>query len=716
MTDALKASGAAAPTASGPAARVAELRRLLEYHNHRYYVLDDPEITDAQYDALLRELQALEREHPELDDPNSPTRRVGGAPREGFEKRAHSLGMFSLDNGFSLDDWQAWVERLRRLEPDAEPAFWADPKMDGLAVEVIYEHGALTVALTRGDGETGEVVTANMRTVRNLPLTLRTAPGEAPPELLEVRGEVVIAKDDFHALNQAQEEEGGKVFANPRNAAAGSLRQLDSRVTAARPLRFLAYGVGLARWAGGARSAYERWATQGEAMAELERLGLSVPPRAARCESPEAVAARYRELATTRDELPFEIDGLVAKVDDLALQQALGFTARAPRWALALKFPPRQARTVLEAIEIQVGRTGVLTPVAHLRPVSVGGVTVSRATLHNEDEIRAKGVLVGDTVLVQRAGDVIPEVVGPVVEARTGAEWEFVFPRECPVCRSAVVRLEGEVAWRCVNVSCPAVLRQGIVHFVSKAGLDIQGVGRKLVEQLVAQGMVHSPADLFALRPGVLAQMERMGAKSAENVVAAIARTRETASLEALIAALGIRHVGERTARTLAAAFTDLDALGQATVEDLTALDDIGPEVAGAIRAFFRNENNQRLLERLREAGLWPVAAARAEADPATQPLAGRTLLFTGALPVARGQAQALAEAAGARVVGAISKKVDWLVAGDKAGSKLDKARALGVAVTDYAGFLALLEGRGPEGPGGAGAPGAAQGSLLDIS
>jgi DNA ligase (NAD+) len=659
-------------------------------------------------------LQALEREHPELDDPNSPTRRVGGAPREGFEKRAHSLGMFSLDNGFSLDDWQTWVERLRRLEPDAEPAFWADPKMDGLAVEVIYEHGALTVALTRGDGETGEVVTANMRTVRNLPLTLRMAPGEAPPELLEVRGEVVIAKDDFHALNQAQEEEGGKVFANPRNAAAGSLRQLDSRVTAARPLRFLAYGVGLARWAGGARSAYERWATQGEAMAELERLGLSVPPRAARCESPEAVAARYQELATTRDELPFEIDGLVAKVDDLALQQALGFTARAPRWALALKFPPRQARPVLEAIEIQVGRTGVLTPVAHLRPVSVGGVTVSRATLHNEDEIHAKGVLVGDTVLVQRAGDVIPEVVGPVVEARTGAEREFVFPRECPVCRSAVVRLEGEVAWRCVNVSCPAVLRQGIVHFVSKAGLDIQGVGRKLVEQLVAQGMVHSPADLFALRPGVLAQMERMGANRPRTWWRPLpARARRPAWRRSsppwafATWASARRGPWRRPLRT----WTPWAGHGGR------------PDRPGRHRPRGGRGHSRVFPQREQPAPAGAAARGRAVArgDAEGRGRSGHPAPGGAHAAVHRGAARGAwagpgpGRGAGARVVGAISKKVDWLVAGDKAGSKLDKARALGVAVTDYAGFLALLEGRGRRGRAGR-APRARAGSLLDIS
>ena len=678
--------------------RVVELRKLLEYHNHRYYVLDDPELTDAEYDALFRELRKLEEDHPELDDPNSPTRRVGGAVREGFEKRAHTLRMYSLDNGFTLDEWRAFIERIRREEPHAPLAFWADPKLDGLAVEVIYEHGKLAMALTRGDGTEGEIITDNMRTVRNLPLQLAVPEGQEPPALLEVRGEAVMLKDDFHALNERQEEEGAKVFANPRNAAAGSVRQLDSRMTAARPLRFMAYGVGAARWDGGARAADERWSTHGAIMADLAAYGFTIPPQAKRCETPDEVAAFYERLMVERDSLPVEIDGMVAKLDDLELQGALGFTARFPKWALAMKFPAHQAETVLEAIEVQVGRTGVLTPVAHLRPVSVGGVTVSRATLHNEDEIRAKELRIGDTVKVQRAGDVIPEVVRPVLEKRDGSEREFEFPRACPVCGSDAVRLEGEVAWRCVNVSCPAVLRQRIVHFVSKAGLDIQGVGTKLVEQLVKEGRVKTPADLFGLGAGELSLMERMGVKSAQNAVKAIADARDNAPLDRLIAAMGIRHVGERTAQTLAGAFTDLDALGSATEDQLTALPDVGPEVAASVRAFFANEDNHKLFEAFRAAGLWPVAEAREDAGGGL--LDGVTMLFTGTLPgMSRPQAAKLAEAAGAKVVKAISKKVDYLVAGDKAGGKLDKANALGLTVIDFDAFTRLLE-TGPQADG----------------
>ncbi|WP_461210967.1 NAD-dependent DNA ligase LigA [Desulfocurvus sp. DL9XJH121] len=686
--------------------RVRELRGLLEYHNRRYYVLDDPEITDAQYDELFRELRSLEEAHPELDDPNSPTRRVGGAVREGFEKRAHTIAMYSLDNAFDLEEWAAFIERIRREEPHAPLAFWADPKLDGLAVELIYEHGKLAAALTRGDGSVGEVVTENARTVRNLPLVLTPPDGEEPPALLEVRGETVMLKDDFHALNQRQEEEGGKVFANPRNAAAGSLRQLDSKVTAGRPLRFMAYGVGAARWDGGPQAPGEKWGKHSEVMGYLAACGLPVPPQAEICAGPEQVAAKYQGLSQGRDALPFEIDGLVAKLDDLQLQEALGFTARFPKWALALKFPAHQAETELLAIEVQVGRTGVLTPVAHLAPVSVGGVTVSRATLHNEDEIRAKGLKVGDIVLVQRAGDVIPEVVRPLEERRTGREREFEFPHVCPACGSEAVRLPGEVAWRCVNATCPAVVRQRVVHFVSKAGLDMQGVGKKLVEQLVASGRVKTPADLFTLGVGELSLMERMGVKSAQNVVAAITAAKG-APLDRLLAALGIRHVGERTASTLAGAFRDLDKLAGAAQDELTALPDVGPEVAQSVGAFFGNPDNRALLASLRNAGLWPVAEEKANAGDG--PLAGLTMLFTGTLSMPRPRAAKLAEAAGAKVVKAVSRNVDYLVAGDKAGSKLAKAESLGVNVLTEQQFMDLLAGGAAKA-----APAPTQDSLLD--
>ncbi|BBD07516.1 NAD-dependent DNA ligase LigA [Desulfovibrio ferrophilus] len=676
--------------------RVAELRGLLEYHNHRYYVLDDPELTDAEYDVLFRELLTLEQEHPELDDPNSPTRRVGGAVREGFEKRSHTQRMYSLDNAFDVNEWLLFTERIRREEPHAPLAFWADPKLDGLAVEVVYENGRLAAALTRGDGEIGEVVTENMRTVRNLPLTLTIPDSNSAhfiPQLLEVRGEVVMLKDDFHALNERQEEEGEKVFANPRNAAAGSVRQLNSKITASRPLRFMAYGVGSVRWADGAQSPGEHWRTQAEVMSALEEWGFTIPPGAQRFESPDGVAGYYERLAEERDGLPVEIDGVVAKLDDLELQEALGFTARFPKWAIAMKFPAHQAETRLEAIEIQVGRTGVLTPVARLAPVSVGGVTVSNATLHNEDEVRAKELLIGDTVVVQRAGDVIPEVVRPVKEKRDGTEQEYVFPRHCPACDSDAVRLEGEVAWRCVNASCPAVVKRSIIHFVSKAGLDIQGVGKKLIEQLVKEGRVQSPADLFGLGAGELALMERMGTKSAENAVAAIGKACKTASLDRLIAAMGIRHVGEQTAKTLARQYHDLDEIMSAGSDELMGLSDIGPEVAASIGVFFGNEDNRALLERFRKAGLWPVSDPTEESSSAGV-LADKTFLFTGTLPgMSRPQAAKLAEAAGGKVVKTISKKVDYLVAGEKAGGKLDKAEALGLTVIDHAEFMRLLSG-----------------------
>ncbi|NJB66614.1 DNA ligase (NAD+) [Desulfobaculum xiamenense] len=668
--------------------RVAELRRLLEYHNRRYYVLDDPEIPDSEYDALFRELKDLEKLHPELDDPNSPSRRVGGAPAPGFVQRDHRRPMYSLDNVFNTDEWAEFALRVRKgLETEESIAFWADPKLDGLACEVVYENGAFTLALTRGDGVRGEVVTDNMRTVRNLPLTLDVSD---TPELLEVRGEVVMLKKDFQNLNRQQEEDGGKPFANPRNAAAGSLRLLDSRITASRRLSFIAYGVGEARFASGSLP----WSTHGGMMNYLAAAGFTVPPQAQVCANAAEVAAYYERLGEQRDDLPVEIDGVVAKVDDLAAQEALGFTGRAPRFAMALKFPARQAETVLEAIEVQVGRTGVLTPVAMLRPVEVGGVVVSRATLHNEDEIRAKGLLVGDTVKVQRAGDVIPEVVGPVVEKRTGEEHPFEFPETCPSCGSPVDRLPGEVAIRCLNVSCPSVLRRRIAHFVSKAGLDMSGVGVKFVEQLVDKGIVKSPSDLFRLNISDILFLERMGPKSAANVKAAIDAARTGAALERLVAAMGIRHVGEQTARTLGRTFADLDAIAGATQEELTALPDIGPEVAGSIRAFFHNADNQRLVREFRELKLWPEnVPADTAGEEAEGPLSGRTFIFTGTLPgMSRPDAARMAEAAGGKVVKTISKNVDYVVVGEKAGSKLAKAESLGLTVLDLDGFLRLLD------------------------
>jgi len=679
-----------------PARRAQTLKAQIERHDHLYYVLDAPEITDAEYDRLFRELKELEEKHPDLADPNSPTKRVGGAVAQSFVSVRHRARMYSLENALTVEEWRAFLERLSRVLPQREFMFWVDPKFDGLALEVIYEDGCFVRALTRGDGETGEDVTQNMRTVRNLPMDIRERARLADmpvPRLLEVRGEVVITKKDFRALNDAQEEAGNKVFANPRNAAAGSVRQLDSRVTAARPLRFFAYGLGVTEWAG--EDSQGLWFTHHTAMEGLQTFGFAVA-KEGRSTKADGVEALYARLEEERDRLAFEIDGMVIKLDDLDGQREAGFTARAPRWAVAWKFAPRQARTLLRKIAVQVGRTGVLTPVAVLEPVRIAGVTVSRATLHNEDEIKAKDLREGDTVVVQRAGDVIPEVVRPVLEKRPADAKEFVFPGACPACGEPVRRLPGEAAWRCLNRSCPAQLMGSLVFFVSKAGLDIEGVGKRWIEILVERGMVKSPADLFLLTQEDLLPLERMGEKLAENFVTAIREARQKATLAKVIGGLGIRQVGTQTARTLAARYADLDALANAQTDELQTLPDIGPEVAGSIRAFFDNPANRELIARFKALGLWPV---RAKADGAEEsgmrgPLAGKRILFTGTLAnLPRGKAEALAEAAGAVIAGSVSKKLDYLVVGEDPGSKLDKARALGVRILSQDEFTRLMAG-----------------------
>ncbi len=664
--------------------RAAQLRRDLDHYAWRYYVLDDPAISDAEYDRLFRELAELEERHPDLRDAASPTLRVGGAVLDGLETRAHSLRMYSLDNAFTSGEWDDFVERALRLLPGksaADLAFWVDPKMDGLAMELIYERGVLIAALTRGDGEKGEVVTESMRTVKNIPLRLR---GDAVPAYLEVRGEVVITRKDFEALNARQIEAGAKPFANPRNAAAGSVRQLDSRVAAARPLRFMAYGVGLVDGAAGGS-----WPSYEALMRALGDMGFASAPGARLCPAPSAVQAAFAELGSERHNLPFEIDGVVAKLNDLALHETLGFTARAPRWALALKFPAVQARTLLRDIAVQVGRTGVLTPVAVLEPVQVGGVSVSRATLHNEDEIIAKDVRVGDTVVVQRAGDVIPEVVRPVLEKRPAGAKPFAFPENCPVCGEAVYRAAGEAARRCLNSTCPAVLRESIKFFASKSGLDIQGIGSRWIEEFVDKELVKSPADLFLLRREQLTGMERMGDKLADNFLAALEQARTGSSLARFICALGIRHVGEQTAKALAAKYGDMDALMAAGFEDLQTVPDVGPEVADAVCRYFDTPGNRTLLERFKSLGLWP---AQKNAAPPQGPLSGMSVLFTGTLPnLNRDAAEKLAEQAGAKVLSGVSRKLDFLVAGDSPGSKLGKARALGIPILDEAAFLTRI-------------------------
>ena len=679
------------------AARVSDLRAVLEYHSYCYYVLDDPHISDAEYDVFFRELQALEKAWPELATPDSPTRKVGGQVLEGLASRRHTLRMYSLDNIFSEEDWSDFLDKIARISPDAATeAFWVDPKMDGLALEVIYENGLFSLALTRGDGETGEDVTHNLRTVRNLPLRLRSLPGRSLPLRLEVRGEVVINRADFQRLNAQRLTAGEKVFANPRNAAAGSVRQLDSAVAASRPLLFYAYGLGEVIWP----KKGEGWITYAQMMNDLRVMGFTVPPQGRLCPGSDAVPAAYARLANIRQDLPFEIDGVVIKVNRFDHERTLGFTARAPRWAVAWKFVATQAITRLNDIAVQVGRTGVFTPVAILEPVEVGGVTVSRATLHNEDEIKAKDLRVGDMVVVQRAGDVIPEVVRPVIEERNpDAQPEpYAFPHTCPECGSEGLRLPDEAAWRCVNRSCPAVAQLAIVHFVSKAGLDIPGVGRRWIEELFSAGVIHTAADLFTLRAEDLLKFEGMGEVSAAKFIAALDTARQEATLARFICALGIRLVGEQTARVLAAHYADLDALEAATVEELTDLPDIGPEVSNSITAFFANPANRALLQRFNNLGLWPRAEIRSAAQVADLPWAGKQFIFTGGLAAyTRDEAQALVETRGGRAAKTISAKVDVVVAGEKAGSKLDKARKLGLTVWDEAEFvrqLALVDAR----------------------
>lgn len=675
------------PSRDMPRERMAWLVTILEHHNYLYHTLDKPVISDDQYDALFRELKALEEEHPQWRSPHSPTLRVGGGLLGGLPKQRHRQRMYGLDNVFSAEEWQEFVARMQRALPEVPLAFWCDPKLDGLALEIIYENGILQQALTRGDGEEGEVVTEAVRTIRTVPLRLR---GAGPfPERLEVRGEVVIYKKDFAAINEHRESLGQKLLANPRNAAAGALRQLDVANTQQMPLRFLAYSLGEARWGRALPCHFQH-----ELATRMRDYGFLTPPDGRLCADPAAVEAYVESVRQGRADFPMEIDGAVAKQDDLEAQEALGFTARAPRFAIAFKFPAMQVHTRLTGIEIQVGRTGVLTPVARLEPVAVGGVMVTRATLHNEDEILAKDVRVGDTVIVQRAGDVIPEVVGPVLEERPAGARPFEFPHICPVCGEPAHREPGEAAWRCGNISCPAVRLRSICHFVSKAGLDVQGVGQKWMEQLVSSGHVTSPEQLFRLTVQDLLPFDRMGDVLAQKIVDAFDDARHNATLARLISALGIRHVGEQTARMLAAHFHDMDALAAADTPRLLELPDVGPEVASSIRSFFESPANQHMLAGLREAGLWPVAAPEPAAAGGEGPLQGKKILFTGTLSMPRGKAKQLAEAAGAVVLGSVSKKLDILVVGEDPGSKLEKAQSLGIAVLDEAAFLGLLADR----------------------
>ncbi len=651
---------------------ITDLRSQIEYHEHQYYVLDAPDIADAQYDSLLCELRELEDAHPEFRTTDSPTQRVGGKPREGFVKLPHSAPMLSLDNALNDGELRAFDRRVRDLLGEEPYRYVAELKLDGLSMAVHYAAGRMTKAITRGDGSVGEDVTENARTIRSLPLKLKEI------EPFETRGETIIGRRAFERLNEQREQDGLPLYANPRNSAAGSLRVLDPTITASRQLEYMAYFY----FVNGEPILESHWAS----LEHLSSLGFKVNPMRKLCKDVDELIAYCQEFDQRRDSLPYEIDGVVAKIDSVAQQRKLGYTSKAPRWAIAYKYAARQAETIVEDIRVQVGRTGALTPVAHLREVPVGGVKVSRATLHNEEEILRLGLRIGDTVSVERSGDVIPKVVSVVKAAAEGRT--FLMPTECPICGSAIKKLEGEVILRCLNISCPARLKQSVEHFAARNVMDIDGMGEALVEQLVDQGLVKNIADLYDLRQEQLEALERMGKKSAEKIMQNLEASRKR-PLARLISGLGISFVGERTAQILADTFGDLDKIATLPEEQLQAAEEVGPKVAAAIHLYFRDKDNQNLMERLRTAGLKFTQEVRTRA---VGPMAGLTFVLTGTFPsLKREEAKALIEEAGGKVAGSVSKKTSVVVAGEEAGSKLDKAKELGVEVIDEAELLRRL-------------------------
>ena len=662
-----------------PRDRAEALRREIERHNRLYYVFDRPEITDAEYDKIFKELQDLEAAHPELVTPDSPTQRVGAPPRPEFAEVRHRTPMRSLSNAFDEAEVQAFDRRVREGLEAEKVEYAAEPKFDGLAISLTYRDGVFVQGATRGDGATGEDVTPNLRTLRAIPLRLPRGP-EARD--LEVRGEVIMYQRDFEALNERQRTAGEKEFANPRNAAAGSLRQLDSRVTAQRPLRFFAYGVGAAPLA--------HWRTHAQMLDRLEEMGFAVSVERAVVRGADGLLGYFEKIGRMRERLPYGIDGVVYKVNRLDWQERLGYVSRAPRFALAHKYPAEEQATVVLGIDVQVGRTGALTPVARLKPVFVGGVTVTNATLHNEDELRRKDVRVGDTVVVRRAGDVIPEVVSVRIEQRPAHTSLFHMPGSCPVCGSTVFRGEDEAVARCSGgLFCPAQRKQALLHFASRRAMDIEGLGERLVDQLVDQELVRTPADLYELDLDRVSALERMAEKSARNLLAALERSKST-SLERFIFALGIRNVGESTARDLARHFGRLERVMDADLEELESVPEVGPVVARSIRQFFDERHNREVIAKLRAAG---VKWTEGKGMPAPRPSEIKTFVLTGTLPsLTRDQARELIEAEGHKLSASVSKKTDYVVAGADPGSKLAKAESLGIKVLDEKAFLELIK------------------------
>ena len=685
FTDAADAEVSSSTTAQDVATRLKELRSLLTDASNAYYILDAPTMEDSVYDRLYRELEALEAANPELVTPDSPTQRVGERPAEQFNSVEHNISLYSLENAFDYAELQKWDERWRKIEDQTDAAYVCELKIDGSAIALTYIDGVLTRGATRGDGIKGEDITQNVRTIRTIPLRLNV---ENPPKQVEVRGEAFIPLDTFEEINQAREKAGEERFANPRNAAAGSLRQLDSRMVAERRLDFFGYTL---QFPDGVELSDDfKPQSQWESLELLQRMGFRVNPNRKLCDSLEAVQAYFDEWDTKRHDLPYMTDGAVVKLNDWRLQEELGFTQRFPRWAIALKYPAEEVPTTVKQVTFQVGRTGAVTPVAELEPVQLAGTTVARATLHNGDRIAELDLHLGDTVVVRKAGEIIPEVVRTLAELRPGNAEAVQMPNQCPECSQELVRPEGEAATRCINNACPAIVTGALIHWVGRDALDIDGMGKKLVEQLVDKGMVKSVADIYQLTTDELASLERMGKKSAQNLVKGVADSK-TRPWSRVLYGLGIRHVGSVNAQVLTAQFTSVEALREAEPEAIAQVYGIGDEIAQSVTAWFDNESNQKLVAALQKAGLQFVGEAKAEAQ-GEQPFVGQTFVVTGTLPtLSRNEAKALIEQAGGKVTGSVSKKTSYVVVGEDAGSKLKKAEELGITLLSEAELQALL-------------------------